>query len=122
MQSDKKTASRFRFIHPDHASLPVHVRIFWNTVAMGMLILPFVMPATLAIGVVLGLSALQDNFPALGTGIALLAITAVKATTVSVACMCSAVAFSWRARLSEIARDELYQTIQNDVLPRRSRD
>jgi hypothetical protein len=118
MRNDHQHTSLFNFIHPDHAGLPRPVRVFWNTTAVLVFILPSVMACTACLGIVLGLAGLQTAYPVLAQGLALVVIAMVKAGAVALAGLFITMAFCERHELAQIIRDELYDTIEEDVIPR----
>jgi hypothetical protein len=117
MHNDHQHTSFFNFIHPDHACLPRPVRAIWNTAAVLIFILPFVMACTSCLGIVLGLAGLQAACPVLAQGIALGVIAMVKAGAIALAGLFVTVAFCERHELAQFIRDELYDTIEEDVIP-----
>jgi hypothetical protein len=70
MQNDQQQTSLFSFIHPDHACLPLPVRAFFNTAATLIFLAPALMASTSCLGILLGLTGLQEAFPTLSQGIA----------------------------------------------------
>jgi hypothetical protein len=117
MHNDQQHTSFFNFIHPDHAYLPRPVRIFWNTAAVLIFILPPFMACTSSLGIVLGLDGLQGACPALAQGLALVGLAMVKAGSIALAGLFVTVAFCERHGLAQLIRDDLYDTIEEDVIP-----
>jgi hypothetical protein len=105
------------FIAPEHACLPRHVKAFWNIAAIAIFMMAFVLPLTSCLGVVLGLSALQDAFPAFAQGFALVAIAIVKSSTIGLSGGFLTVAFCERHHLAKVSRDHLYEIIEEEVMP-----
>jgi hypothetical protein len=117
MHNDQQQTSFFNFIHPDHACLPRPVRMFWNTTAVLMFILPSFMACTSCLGIVLGLDGLQGACPALAQGLALGVIAVIKGSAVALTGLFVTIAFCERHTLAQLIRDDMYDTIEEDVIP-----
>jgi hypothetical protein len=117
MRNDKDSESLFNFIHPDHARLPRHVRIFWNSVAFLIFFAPPFMTVTSGLGMVLGLSAIQQICPALAQGFAHEAIALAKLGAIALASLFLMVDFFERHELARVVRKDIYEMIEKHVIP-----
>ncbi|KAE8753869.1 hypothetical protein FSO04_42740 [Paraburkholderia madseniana] len=117
MHNAQQQTSFFSFIHPDHACLPRPVRAFWNTAAVLMFFGPVFMACTSCLGVVLGLASLQEAYPALAEGIALGVIATVKGIAVGFTGLFVTVAIYEREQFAQFVRDDLYNLIEDEVMP-----
>jgi len=117
MQNDQQQTSLFSFIHPDHACLPRPVRAFWNTAAILMFLAPVFMACASCLGIVLGLASLQEACPALAHGIALGVVAMIKGGAIGFAALFLTVAFCEREQLAQLIRDDLYDMIEDEVMP-----
>jgi hypothetical protein len=118
MQNDQQKTSLFSFIHPDHACLPRSVKAFCNTVATLVLVTPVFMACSSCFGIVLGLAGLQEAYPALAQGIALGLIDMIKGDTIAITGLLLTVALYEREQFAQFIRDDLYQMIQDEIMPR----
>ncbi|BCZ85251.1 hypothetical protein [Paraburkholderia terrae] len=117
MHNDKHDESLFNFVHPEHAPLPRRVRIFWNSVAVLIFFAPPFMAVTSGLGVVLGLSSLQQICPALAHGFAQEAIGLVKLGAIALASLFLTVDFFERHELARLVRKDIYEMIEEHVMP-----
>jgi hypothetical protein len=117
MHNDQQQTSFFSFIHADHACLPRSVKAFWNTAAVLMLFAPVFIACTSCLGIVLGLASLQEAYPALAQGIALGAIVTVKGVAVGFTSLFLTIAFYERKEFARFIRDDLYDLIEDEVMP-----
>jgi hypothetical protein len=118
MHNDQKTGSFFNFIHPDHECLPRTVRVLFNAAAVAMFFAPVVIASASCLGIVLGLSRLQDALPLLAQGLALTVIAMIKGNTVALTGLLVTAAYCERELFAQFIRDDLYDTIKKDVMPR----
>jgi hypothetical protein len=118
MYNDQQQTSLFSFIHPDHACLPRPVRAFCNTVATLMFFTPVFMACSSCSGIVLGLVGLQEACPALAQGIALGVIDMIKGGAIGLTALLLTVAFYEREQFAQFIRDDLYQMIEDEIMPR----
>ncbi|BCG05247.1 hypothetical protein PPGU19_098150 (plasmid) [Paraburkholderia sp. PGU19] len=117
MRNDKHGESLFTFIHPDHARLPRHIRMLWNSVALLIFFAPPFMAVTSGLGMVLGLSSLQQLCPPLAHGFAHEAIALVKLTAIALASLLLTVDFFERHELARLVRKDIYEMIEEHVIP-----
>ncbi|RFU44470.1 hypothetical protein [Paraburkholderia sp. DHOC27] len=118
MHNDQQQTPYFSFLHPDHACLPRSVKVFWNTAAVLLFFSPVIMACTSCLGVVLGLASLQGTFPALAQGIALGVIVAVKGIAIGFTSLFVTVAIYEREEFAQFVRDDLYDLIEEEIMPR----
>jgi hypothetical protein len=118
MQNDQQQTSLFSFIHPDHACLPRPVRAFCNTIATLMFFTPVFIACSSCSGIVLGLAGLQEACPALAQGIALGVIDMIKGGAIGLTALLLTVAFYEREQFAQFIRDDLYQMIEDEIMPR----
>ncbi|MGT2469598.1 hypothetical protein [Paraburkholderia terrae] len=112
MHNDQQQ-SFFNFIHPDHASLPLPVRTFWNSAAVLLFISPYTMAFTSCLGVVLGLNQLQAASPGLTHGFPLGIIELWRAGAIAFTGLFVTVAFFERHELAQLIRNDIYQTLED---------
>ncbi|OUL83266.1 hypothetical protein [Paraburkholderia hospita] len=117
MHNDRHGESLFNFIHPDHARLPRYVRIFWNSMAFLIFFAPPFMAVTSGLGMVLGLSAIQQISPSLAHGFAHEAIALVKLGAIALASLFLTVDFLERHELARVVRKDIYEMIEEHVIP-----
>jgi hypothetical protein len=117
MRNDQQQTSLFTFIHPDHACLPRSVKAFWNTAAVLMLFAPVFMACTSCLGIVLGLTNLQEAHPVMAHGIALGMIATVKGVAIGFTSLFLTVAFYEREEFVQLVRNDLYDLIEDEVMP-----
>jgi hypothetical protein len=117
MYNDQQQTSLFSFIHPDHACLPRPVRAFCNTIATLMFFTPVFMASTSCLGILLGLAGLQEIYPALAQGIALGVIDMIKGGAIGFTALLLTVAFYEREQLAQLIRDDLYRSIEDEIMP-----
>jgi hypothetical protein len=118
VHNDQHTNPFFNFIHPDHTCLPAAIKALWNIAAVLMFFAPFAMACTSCLGIVLGLSGLQAACPLLTQGIALTVTSMVKGNVVALTGLLLTVGFCERHELAQFIRDDLYRTIEKEVMPR----
>ncbi|MGF6931178.1 hypothetical protein OKW41_000317 [Paraburkholderia sp. UCT70] len=112
MHNDQQQ-SFFNFIHPDHASLPLPVRTFWNSAAVLLFISPYTMAFTSCLGVVLGLNQLQAAWPALTNGLPLGVIELLRDGAIAFAALFVTGAFFERNELAQLIRNDIYETLED---------
>jgi hypothetical protein len=117
MQNDQQQTSLFSFIHPDHACLPLPVRAFFNTAATLIFLAPALMASTSCLGILLGLTGLQEAFPTLSQGIALGLIDVIKGCTIGFTALLLTVVFYEREQLAQLTREDMYRTIEEQIMP-----
>ncbi|CAN7744592.1 hypothetical protein LJR267_010484 [Paraburkholderia hospita] len=116
MHYDKHGESLFNFIHPDHARLPRPIRIFWNSLALLIFFAPPLMAVTSGLGMVLGLSSLQQICPPLAHGFAHDVIALVKLVAIALASLFLTVDFFERHELARLVRKDIYVMIEEHVI------
>lgn len=110
MHNDQQQ-SFFNFIHPDHASLPLAVRAFWNSAAVLLFISPYTMAVTSCLGVVLGLDQLQHAWPALTHGLPRGVIELLRDGAIAVSALFVTGAFFERNELAQVIRNDIYEML-----------
>lgn len=117
MRNGKQSDFLFNFIHPDHARLPRHVRIFWNSMGLLIFFVPPFMAITSGLGMVLGLSALQQMCPTLAHGFADDVVALVRFGAIAFASLFLTVDFFERHEFASIVRKDVYEMIEEHVRP-----
>lgn len=117
MHNDKHGEFLFNFIHPDHARLPRHIRIFWNSIGLLIFFGPPFMAITSGLGMVLGLSALQQLCPALAHGFAHAVIALASFAAIAFASLFLTVDFFERHELARVVRKDIFEMIEEHVRP-----
>lgn len=115
MRTGKHSDSLFNFIHPDHAWLPRHIRIFWNSVAFFIFFAPPFMAVTSGLGMVLGLSSLQQIFTPLARGFAHEAIALARFGAIAFTSLFLTVDFFERHELARVVRKDIYDMIESST-------
>jgi len=118
MYNDQQQTSLFSFIHSDHAGIPRPVRAFCNIVAILTFFTPAFLACTSCLGILLGLAGLREVYPALAQGIALGVIDMIKGGAIGFTALLLTVAFYEREQFAQFIRDELYQMIEDEIMPR----
>ncbi|MEX3936090.1 hypothetical protein AB4Y32_30580 [Paraburkholderia phymatum] len=117
MHDDPHSRSLFDFVHPDHAWLPRSVRRFWNGVGLLLFFAPPFMGCTSGLGVVLGLSRLEEICPALAQGMALGVIALVKVCAIAFASLFVTADIYGRHELAHLIREDIYEMIEEHIVP-----
>jgi hypothetical protein len=117
MLNDQQPTSLFNFIHRDHECLPRSIRLFWNTLAAIVFIAPFFIVCTSCLGVVLGLDDLQAAYPVLAHGYALGIIAMIKGGAIGLTSLLLTMATIDHQKLAQHVRDQVYETIEDEVMP-----
>jgi len=118
MFNDQQQTPLFSFIHPDHACLPRPIRAFCNAVATLVFVTPVFMACTSCLGILLGLAGLQEAYPALAQGIALGIVDMIKGGAIAFTALLLTVAFYEREQFAQFIRDDLYQMVEDEIMPR----
>ncbi|WP_109476940.1 hypothetical protein [Paraburkholderia sp. C35] len=117
MRTGKHSDSLLNFIHPDHACLPFYVRMFFNGVALLIFFAPPFMAITSGLGMVMGLSSLQQIFPALARGFAHEVITLARLGAIAFSSLLLTVDFFERHELARVVRKDIHDMIEEFVMP-----
>ncbi|MFM0632175.1 hypothetical protein [Paraburkholderia xenovorans] len=117
MKNDLHSHSIFNFIDSDHAWLPHSVRLFWNSIGILMFFAPPFMAFMSCLGMVLGLSRLEDICPVLAQGIALGVIDLVKLCSVALTSLFLTADIYYRHELASFIRKDTYEMIEEHIVP-----
>jgi hypothetical protein len=69
------------------------------------------------LGILLGLTGLQEAFPTLSQGIALGLIDVIKGCTIGFTALLLTVVFYEREQLAQLTREDMYRTIEEQIMP-----
>lgn len=117
MKNDLHSRSLFDFIDSSHAWLPRPVRLFWNSIGVLMFFAPPFMAFTSCLGMMLGLSRLEDICPALAQGIVLGVIALVKLCAIAFASLFVTADIYARHELASFIRKDIYEMIEEHIAP-----